>query len=79
MPPPPGVVGGERPALRPSFLRLRTVARPARTRFGKDAVIRAQVRALARALGRQAKIDPIDADGIGNFADATPPRVRPLA
>jgi transposase len=38
----------------------------------------AQVRAFARALGRRAKTDPIDADTIARFAEATKPQARPL-
>lgn len=39
----------------------------------------AQVRAFARALGKRAKTDPIDAFVIARFAEATRPDVRPLA
>lgn len=39
----------------------------------------AQVRAFARALGKRAKTDPIDAAVIARFAEATRPDVRPLA
>lgn len=38
----------------------------------------AQVRAFARALGKRAKTDPIDAAVIAAFAAATKPAVRPL-
>jgi transposase len=38
----------------------------------------AQVRAFARALGKRAKTDPIDAAVIAAFLDATRPEVRPL-
>lgn len=38
----------------------------------------AQIRAFARALGRHAKTDPIDADVIAHFAEATKPQPRPL-
>ena len=38
----------------------------------------AQVRSFARALGRRAKIDPIDAAVIAHFAAATEVEVRPL-
>jgi transposase len=38
----------------------------------------AQVRAFANALGRRAKTDPLDADTIARFAEATRPEVRPL-
>ncbi|HET6518327.1 MAG TPA: IS110 family transposase [Geminicoccaceae bacterium] len=38
----------------------------------------AQVRAFARALGRRAKTDPIDAGVIAHFVEATKPDVRPL-
>jgi transposase len=38
----------------------------------------AQVRAFAKALGKQAKTDPIDAAVIARFAAATRPEVRPL-
>jgi transposase len=38
----------------------------------------AQVRLYAGALGRRAKTDPIDADTIARFAQATRPAVRPL-
>ncbi len=38
----------------------------------------AQVRAFARALGKRAKTDPIDAAVIAHFADATKPEIRPL-
>jgi transposase len=38
----------------------------------------AQVRAFAQALGRRAKTDPIDADVIARFVQATKPAVRPL-
>lgn len=37
-----------------------------------------QVRAFARALGKRAKTDPIDAAVIAHFAEATAPEVRPL-
>lgn len=39
----------------------------------------AQVRAFARALGKRAKTDPIDAGVIARFAEATRPEIRPLA
>ena len=39
----------------------------------------AQVRAFARALGKRAKTDPIDAAVIARFAEATRPPIRPLA
>lgn len=39
----------------------------------------AQVRSFARALGKRAKTDPIDATVIAHFAEATAPEVRPLA
>jgi transposase len=38
----------------------------------------AQIRAFARAIGRHAKTDPIDAAVIAHFAEATKPQVRPL-
>jgi transposase len=38
----------------------------------------AQVRAFAKAIGRWAKTDPIDAAVIAHFAEATKPQVRPL-
>jgi transposase len=38
----------------------------------------AQVRAFAKALGRRAKNDPIDAAVIAHFVEATAPEVRPL-
>jgi transposase len=38
----------------------------------------AQVRAFANSLGRRAKSDPIDADVIARFVEATKPPVRPL-
>jgi transposase len=38
----------------------------------------AQIRAFARALGQRAKTDPIDADVIARFAEATKPVPRPL-
>jgi transposase len=38
----------------------------------------AQVRAFARALGKRAKTDPIDAGVIARFVQATRPEVRPL-
>jgi transposase len=38
----------------------------------------AQVRAFARALGKRAKTDPIDAGVIAHFAEATAPDPRPL-
>ena len=38
----------------------------------------AQIRAFARALGKRAKTDPIDAAVIAHFAEATKPQVRPL-
>jgi transposase len=38
----------------------------------------AQVRAFAKALGKRAKTDPIDAAVIAHFAEATQPPVRPL-
>lgn len=39
----------------------------------------AQVRAFARALGKRAKTDRIDAAVIARFAEATRPEIRPLA
>jgi transposase len=38
----------------------------------------AQVRAFARALGKRAKTDPIDAAVIARFVEATAPAIRPL-
>lgn len=38
----------------------------------------AQVRSFARALGKRAKTDPIDAAVIAHFAEATAPEVRPM-
>jgi transposase len=38
----------------------------------------AQVRSFAQALGRRAKTDPIDAQVIAHFIEATKPAVRPL-
>ena len=38
----------------------------------------AQVRAFAKALGKRAKTDPIDAAVIAHFAEATRPQARPL-
>jgi transposase len=38
----------------------------------------AQVRAFARALGKRAKTDPIDAAVIAHFVEATAPAIRPL-
>jgi transposase len=38
----------------------------------------AQVRAFAKAIGQRAKTDPIDAQVIAHFAEATRPQVRPL-
>ena len=38
----------------------------------------AQVRAFATALGKRAKTDPIDAEVIARFVEATRPEVRPL-
>jgi len=38
----------------------------------------AQVRAFARAIGKRAKTDPLDASVIAHFAEATKPPVRPL-
>jgi transposase len=38
----------------------------------------AQVRAFARALGKRAKTDPIDAAVIARFVEATKPEIRPL-
>lgn len=38
----------------------------------------AQIRAFARAVGKRAKTDPIDAAVIAHFAEATRPEVRPL-
>ena len=38
----------------------------------------AQVRAFAKALGRHAKTDPIDAAVIAHFVETTKPQVRPL-
>ena len=37
-----------------------------------------QVRSFARALGKRAETDPIDAAVIARFAEATAPEVRPL-
>lgn len=39
----------------------------------------AQVRSFARALGKRAKTDPIDAAVIAHFAEATAPEIRPMA
>lgn len=39
----------------------------------------AQVRSFARALGKRAKTDPIDAVVIAHFAEATAPEIRPMA
>jgi transposase len=39
----------------------------------------AQIRAFAKALGKRAKTDPIDAAVIAHFAEATKPTPRPLA
>jgi transposase len=38
----------------------------------------AQIRAFARALGKRAKTDPVDALVIARFAEATRPEIRPL-
>lgn len=38
----------------------------------------AQVRSFARALGARAKTDPIDAQVIARFAEATKPEIRPI-
>lgn len=38
----------------------------------------AQIRAFAKAIGQRAKTDPIDADVIAHFAEATKPQVRAL-
>ena len=38
----------------------------------------AQVRAFANSLGRRAKSDPIDAEVIARFVEATKPPIRPL-
>ena len=38
----------------------------------------AQIRAFAKAIGRRAKTDPIDAAVIAHFAEATKPELRPL-
>jgi transposase len=38
----------------------------------------AQVRAFAHAMGKRAKTDPIDAQVIARFAEATRPQIRPL-
>lgn len=38
----------------------------------------AQIRSFARAIGRRAKTDPIDALVIARFAEATKPAIRPL-
>jgi transposase len=38
----------------------------------------AQIRAFAKALGKRAKTDPIDAAVIAHFAEATAPEPRPL-
>jgi transposase len=57
-----------------------TVAAAALAGAGLPVVIvnPAQIRAFARAIGRHAKTDPIDADVIAHFAEATKPQVRPL-
>ena len=39
----------------------------------------AQVRHFAQALGRRAKSDPIDAEMVARFVEATRPEIRPLA
>ena len=38
----------------------------------------AQIRAFAQALGKRAKTDPIDAEVIARFVEATRPEIRPL-
>lgn len=46
--------------------------------FAVAVVNPAQVRAFARALGKRAKSDPIDAGIIAHFIEATKPEIRPL-
>jgi transposase len=58
-----------------------TVAAAALAGAGLPVVIvnPAQIRAFAKALGKRAKTDPIDAAVIAHFAEATKPTPRPLA
>jgi len=58
-----------------------TVAAAALVAAGLPVVIvnPAQVRAFAKALGKRAKTDPIDAGVIARFVEATKPELRPLA
>lgn len=57
-----------------------TVAAAALAGAGLPVVIvnPAQIRAFAKAIGRHAKTDPIDAAVIAHFAEATKPQIRPL-
>jgi transposase len=72
--------------LRPAIVALEatggyeTVAAATLASAGLPVVVvnPAQIRAFARALGRHAKTDPIDAAVIAQFAFATKPEVRPL-
>jgi transposase len=57
-----------------------TVAAAALAAAGLPVVVvnPAQIRAFAKAIGRRAKTDPIDAAVIAHFAEATKPELRPL-
>lgn len=73
-------------ALKPKIVALEatggfeTIAAAALASAGLPIVVvnPAQVRAFAKALGKRAKTDPIDAEVIARFIAATRPEVRPL-
>ena len=75
-----GPLGVERIALEATG-GFETVVAAALAAAGLPVVVvnPAQVRAFARALGKRAKTDPIDAAVIARFAEATRPEIRPLA
>jgi transposase len=80
------VLAGRLAALSPLVVALEatggfeTVAAAALAAAGLPVVVvnPAQIRAFAKAIGKRAKTDPIDAAVIAHFAEATRPEPRPL-
>ena len=80
------VLAGRLAALSPLVVALEatggfeTVAAAALAAAGLPVVVvnPAQIRAFAKAIGKRAKTDPIDAAVIAHFAEATKPEPRPL-
>lgn len=65
-----------RPSLRQHWLRL--ACRSWSSILRRLVPAKAGIRAFAKALGKRAKTDPIDADVIAHFAEATKPEPRAL-